>query len=159
MSHIRDLFGEEAQNVSFPRITWGDYDEIVGCIDAKVGNSLLRVTGKVFEDATIKFVSVVQKESLFITAFITRIVGTEAHFILAFDDLEATVAIRNKVLETIAGRARLHRSLRIEDGNLVGTVTIPRPINVFFVPERSAKDESGPWPDTSEEELRAFHRR
>lgn len=130
-----DLFGEEARGVSIPRITWGDYDSIVECIEKKFGRALARVTSQMFEEVAGSL-GVVLKKPHPVTALLTSIIGTEVSFILSFENFDVLPAIRQTILSSIHSRAKLGK-LKVESGTLVGTVAIPRPINIVFVPERT----------------------
>jgi hypothetical protein len=160
VSWASDLFGEEARGVSIPRITWGDYDGIVECIEKEFGRKLARVTSHMFEEVASSL-GIVLKRSHPVTALLTSIVGTKVSFILSFDNFEVLPLIRQTILGSIHSRAKLGTKLRVESGTLIGAITIPRPINIVFVPERT-KNETESWPNSgcaSAEELAAIHRR
>lgn len=137
-----DLFGDVARGVTIPYILWGTYDEIVQLVRATHGRALKRVTRKILTESLGEATSVVLKKSQMITVFVTRIDGNNVSFFLSFDDLKVLPPlIQDRVLRKVVLRARLGPKLQVELGDLVGNVTMERPINVVPLPDRDTR----PW--------------
>jgi hypothetical protein len=160
VSWASDLFGHEVSHgISIPRITWGDYDNIVECIEKEFGRALARVTSQMFEEATAGL-GIISKRSHLITVLITSIVETKVHFILSFDDLEVLPAIQHNVLSKIHRQAKLGAGLKVEGEKLIGTIDMSRALNVILASEKFTKAD--PWPNpgrASPEELAAINSR
>ena len=139
----RDLFGDVARGVSIPRILWETYYEIVRLVISTFGKSLERVTSKVLADS-FGSMSMVARRTNLLTVLVTEVHEKDVAFILSFDDLRGTELERNVVLNEIVRRARLRPLLQVDAGELIGCVTMERPINVILLQDRSTLVEE--WP-------------
>jgi hypothetical protein len=174
----------EASGTSVPAISMALYEHIVDLAAEKYDATLGHITPKFMEETVNKFrdISFVNRKPFEVEVVVTQVEGRRVTFWIRFD-LRGAGFVRNALLEYLRRSLPVNSGIRVESENFVGDVVLakePTPVTNIknrrvtyflddwdvkplkprpFTKEMLPKDESAPWPDASEVELRAFHRR